>query len=138
MRIAAIYDIHGNLSALEPVLQEIRQAKVDCVVVGGDVLHGPLPRETIQCLLDLDIRAQFIAVIESLTVQLKAIGATWDDVVFRRMYTLDVPAFMKHCVQDKTFPLPWTRPSPSTLIGVTALSNPDFLVELEILVIIAE
>jgi enamine deaminase RidA (YjgF/YER057c/UK114 family) len=85
-----------------------------------------------------DIRSQFIAVIDSLTVQLKAIGATWDDVVFRRMYALDVPAFMKHCVQDKTFPLPWTRPSPSTLIGVTALSNPDFLVELEILVIIAE
>jgi Icc-related predicted phosphoesterase len=60
MRIAAIYDIHGNLSALEAVLEEIRQAKVDCVVVGGDVLPGPLPRETIQCLLDLDIPAQFI------------------------------------------------------------------------------
>ncbi|MGA3046024.1 MAG: metallophosphoesterase family protein [Terracidiphilus sp.] len=60
MRIAAIYDIHANLSALEAVLQEIRQAKVDCVVVGGDVLPGPLPRETLQCLLDLDIPAQFI------------------------------------------------------------------------------
>jgi hypothetical protein len=53
--VAAIYDIHANLSAFEAVLQEIRQAKVDCVVVGGDVLPGPLPRETIQCLLDLDI-----------------------------------------------------------------------------------
>jgi enamine deaminase RidA (YjgF/YER057c/UK114 family) len=85
-----------------------------------------------------DIRAQFIAVLDSLTVQLKAIGASWDDVVFRRMYALDVPAFMKHCVQDSTFPLPWTRPSPSTLIGVTALSNPDFLVELEIAAVIAD
>jgi predicted phosphodiesterase len=60
MRIAAIYDIHANLSALEAVLQEIRQVKVDCVIVGGDVLPGPLPCETIQCLLDLDIPAQFI------------------------------------------------------------------------------
>jgi predicted phosphodiesterase len=60
MRTAGIYDIHANLSALEAVLQEIRQAKVDCVVVGGDVLPGPLPRETIQCLLDLDIPVQFI------------------------------------------------------------------------------
>lgn len=60
MRIAAIYDIHANLSALEAVLQEIREANVDCVVVGGDVLPGPLPLETIQCLLDLDISAQFI------------------------------------------------------------------------------
>jgi hypothetical protein len=38
MRVAAIYDIDANLSALEAVLQEIRQAKVDCVLVGGDVL----------------------------------------------------------------------------------------------------
>ena len=60
MRIAAIYDIHANLPALEAVLDEIRQAKVDCVVVGGDVFPGPLPRETIQCLLDLDIPGQFI------------------------------------------------------------------------------
>ena len=37
---------HGNLSALEAVHQEIRQAKVDCVVVGGNVLPGPLSRET--------------------------------------------------------------------------------------------
>ena len=60
MRIAAIYDIHANLPALEAVLDEIRQAQVDCVVVGGDVFPGPLPHETIQCLLDLDIPTQFI------------------------------------------------------------------------------
>lgn len=45
MRIAAIYDIHANLSALESVLQEIRHSEVDCIVVGGDVLPGPLPRD---------------------------------------------------------------------------------------------
>ena len=60
MRIAAIYDIHANLSALDSVLEEIRQATVDCLVVGGDVFPGPLPRETIQCLLSIDIPAQFI------------------------------------------------------------------------------
>src|SRR5207248_684629 len=60
MRVAAIYDIHGNLPALEAVLQEIRQAEVDHVVVGGDVLPGPMPRETITCLLDLDIPVQFL------------------------------------------------------------------------------
>jgi hypothetical protein len=27
MRVAAIYDIHGNLSALEAVLNDIRQAR---------------------------------------------------------------------------------------------------------------
>ena len=60
MRVAAIYDIHGNLPALEAVLQDIRQAEVDQIVVGGDVLPGPMPRETLRCLLDLDIPVQFI------------------------------------------------------------------------------
>jgi len=60
MRVAALYDIQGNLPALEAVLQDIRQAEVDHVVVGGDVLPGPMPRETITCLLDLDIPVQFI------------------------------------------------------------------------------
>ncbi len=60
MRVAAIYDIHGNLPALEAVLQEIRQANVDHVVVGGDVFPGPMPRETLACLLNFEIPVQFI------------------------------------------------------------------------------
>lgn len=60
MRAAAIYDIHGNLPALEAVLQDMRQARVDHLVVGGDVVPGPMPRETLACLLDLDIPIQFI------------------------------------------------------------------------------
>jgi predicted phosphodiesterase len=60
MRVAAIYDIHGNLPALEAVLQDVRQAEVDLVVVGGDVLPGPMPCETIACLLDLEIPVRFI------------------------------------------------------------------------------
>lgn len=59
-RVAALYDIHGNLPALEAVLQEVRQAQVDQIVVGGDVFPGPMPRETIRFLLDLDIPVQFI------------------------------------------------------------------------------
>ncbi len=60
MRVAAIYDIHANLPALEAVLQDIRQAGVDQVVVGGDVLPGPMPNETMACLLNLDVPVQFI------------------------------------------------------------------------------
>ena len=40
MRVAGLYDIHGNLPALEAVLQDIRQAGVDQVVVGGDVVNA--------------------------------------------------------------------------------------------------
>ena len=60
MRVAALYDIHGNLPALEAVLEDIRRAAVDRVVVGGDVLPGPMPRETLTRLLNLDIPVQFI------------------------------------------------------------------------------
>jgi hypothetical protein len=61
-----------------------------------------------------DLRAQYAAVLDGLTLQLKAAGATWDDVVFRRMYALDVPAFLK-VLNDCTLPVPWdvNRPSPA-------------------------
>ncbi|HEX3551655.1 MAG TPA: metallophosphoesterase family protein [Thermoanaerobaculia bacterium] len=73
MRVAAIYDVHSNLPALAAVLQEIRQAGVDQIMVGGDVLPGPMPRETIEYLLGLDVPLQFIqgngdrAVLEAMT-----------------------------------------------------------------------
>ena len=60
MRIAALYDIHGNLPALEAVLAEVRQTGIDRIVVGGDVFPGPMPRETLACLLDTDTPVHFI------------------------------------------------------------------------------
>jgi putative phosphoesterase len=60
MRVAALYDIHGNLPALEAVLRDVRAAGVDQIVAGGDVLPGPMPRESLAQLLDLDIPVQFI------------------------------------------------------------------------------
>jgi predicted phosphodiesterase len=53
-------DIHGNLPALEAVLDQVRAARVDRIVVGGDVLPGPMPHETIARLLALDLPVQFI------------------------------------------------------------------------------
>ena len=50
MKIAALYDIHGNLPALEAVLQAVRAADVDLIVVGGDVVAGPQPIDTLACL----------------------------------------------------------------------------------------
>lgn len=60
MRVAALYDIHANLHALKAVLEDIRSADVECVVVGGDVLPGPMPAETLACLSDLDVPVRFI------------------------------------------------------------------------------
>ena len=59
-RVAALYDIHGNLPALEAVLREIRDDDVDEIVVGGDVMPGPMPKEALEALLDLNTKVQFI------------------------------------------------------------------------------
>jgi len=61
MRLAALYDIHGNLPALEAVLADVRRAGVDGIVVGGDVVPGPMPRETMACLQELDLPVQYIS-----------------------------------------------------------------------------
>jgi predicted phosphodiesterase len=60
MALAALYDIHANLPALEAVLEDIRRAKAERIIVGGDVLPGPMPRGTIERLLALDPPVQFI------------------------------------------------------------------------------
>lgn len=60
MRVAAIYDLHANLPALEAVLHDILQSSVDLLIVGGDIVPGPMPRESIECLLSLNIPVRFI------------------------------------------------------------------------------
>jgi putative phosphoesterase len=54
-RVAALYDIHGNLPALEAVLDDVRREGVELIVAGGDVLPGPMPQETLACLLGAGI-----------------------------------------------------------------------------------
>lgn len=60
MRIATLYDIHGNLPALEAVLVELEEVQPDLIVIGGDVVPGPLPRQTLARLRQLGERARFI------------------------------------------------------------------------------
>lgn len=60
MRVAALYDIHGNLSALEAVLADRRLEDVDAIVVGGDVVAGPFPAEVVDALEALGERVRFL------------------------------------------------------------------------------
>lgn len=50
MKIAALYDIHGNLPALKAVLKELEGIQPDVIVVGGDIVSGPMPAQTLACL----------------------------------------------------------------------------------------
>jgi predicted phosphodiesterase len=80
MRVAALYDIHANVPALEAVLKEVAAARVDEIIVGGDVVPGPMPRETLALLLGLDIPVRFIYGNGELAV-LAQIGVTDPEAV---------------------------------------------------------
>ena len=60
VRVAALYDVHGNLPALEAVLGDERLVEADLVVSGGDVAAGPFPRECVERLAALDDRVVFV------------------------------------------------------------------------------
>jgi predicted phosphodiesterase len=50
-RVAALYDVHGNLPALEAVLAEAGDGQL---VFGGDLAAGPMPAETLDRIMELD------------------------------------------------------------------------------------
>jgi putative phosphoesterase len=58
--VAALYDVHGNLPALEAVLADLAGIEPDLVVVGGDVALGPMPRETLERLLGAGREMRFV------------------------------------------------------------------------------
>ena len=60
MRVAALYDVHANLPALDAVLEDVARAGVDRIVVGGDIVPGPMPRQTLERLLALERPVEFI------------------------------------------------------------------------------
>ncbi len=56
MRLAIIADVHGNLLALEAVLDDIEAGGVDAIVNLGDCVTGPLwPAETLALLDAIDM-----------------------------------------------------------------------------------
>lgn len=60
MKVAAIYDIHGNLPALEAVIADVRASSAEEIVFGGDIIPGPMPVETLDFLASIDLPVRFI------------------------------------------------------------------------------
>jgi diadenosine tetraphosphatase ApaH/serine/threonine PP2A family protein phosphatase len=57
-RVAALYDVHGNLAALEAVLAEVDADWL--LLVGGDVASGPFPVEVLDRLRAYGSRVRFV------------------------------------------------------------------------------
>jgi putative phosphoesterase len=58
--VAALYDVHGNVPALDAVLAEPDVAAAEIVVFGGDVVAGPWPSETMERLRELGARTLWL------------------------------------------------------------------------------
>jgi predicted phosphodiesterase len=89
MRVAALYDIHGNLPALEAVLDEV-PADAE-IVIGGDIALGPQPLEVLELLDALGDRAQWIR--GNCEAQTPHTDALWEQ---RRLFTLERVGSERH------------------------------------------
>jgi putative phosphoesterase len=58
--VAALCDIHGNLPALDAVLADPAFARADVVVIGGDVVAGPMPAEVLDRLGQVELPIRWI------------------------------------------------------------------------------
>ena len=63
MKIAVLADIHGNLPALQVVVDHIERWRPDAVVVAGDIVNrGPRPLECLQIIQDRQRQEGWLAI----------------------------------------------------------------------------
>ena len=93
----------------------------------------PGDEATNKCVAPGDMRAQYVTVMQNLEKQLRAAGATWNDVVYRRTFVRDMDSYMA-VLRDPATPKFGDpgKPSPGTLVGVTRLTDPEFLLEIDL------
>jgi predicted phosphodiesterase len=58
--VLVLYDIHGNIDALDAVLGDPRASDADAVLVGGDAVPGPFARAVLDRLDGLDVPVHWI------------------------------------------------------------------------------
>ena len=83
-----------------------------------------------------DLPAQTRQVFANLETALKAAGATFDDVVKMNTYMRDASQLQVYRDARATY---FTKALPaSTLVEVSRLANPAFLIEIEVIAVVAE
>lgn len=86
-----------------------------------------------------DLRAQVERVFANLTVALAAAGATFHDVVKITYFVVDLkPEHVAHVREVRSKYLNMDAPPASTLIGIAALVVPEWLIEIEVVAVVAE
>jgi enamine deaminase RidA (YjgF/YER057c/UK114 family) len=79
-----------------------------------------------------DLKRQTEQTFENLRLALAAAGATWADVIVTRLYVVNLkPEHVPIIREIRGRYVSAERPPASTLVGVTALVGPDWLIEIE-------
>ena len=83
MLVAALYDIHGNIDALDAVLHELEHEAVDVIAIGGDIAWGAFPAEAADRVQSLGQRTLFIRgnADRELVVPVETTEPSWIDEV---------------------------------------------------------
>lgn len=86
-----------------------------------------------------DLKAQTEQVFENLRIALEAAGATFRHVVKSQIFVVgyrpeSLPVIRE--VRGRYFDM--ARPPASTLVGVTGLAHPDWLIEIELIAVVPE
>lgn len=85
-----------------------------------------------------DLRAQVERTFENLQAALAAAGATFNDVVKITYFVVDLkPEHVPHIREVRRKYLNVENPPASTLVGVAALVVPDWLIEIELIAVVA-
>jgi enamine deaminase RidA (YjgF/YER057c/UK114 family) len=109
-------------------------------VVGGKTIYvsGQVPVNASGTLVGKgDLRAQTIQVFENIQRLLAQAGAGFTDVVKVNIYVVNCQPKDVAVVREvrKSY-LSANQPPASTLVGVTSLVDPDFLVEIEVVAVV--
>ena len=90
--------------------------------------------ENYRCVAPGDLKGQYLQVMRNLEIQLKAAGAGWGDVVYRRSFVLDMDEYLR-VRKDPSLPAYWNPDNMpgSTTVQVSRLSDPQCLIEIDLL-----
>jgi enamine deaminase RidA (YjgF/YER057c/UK114 family) len=86
-----------------------------------------------------DLKAQTQQTFENLTIALAAAGATFRDVVKMNLYVVGLkPEHVPLLREVRGRYVSAEKPPASTLVGVSALVGADWLIEIEVVAVVAE
>ena len=102
-------------------------------------ISGQVANDKTGKVVSSDLRAQATQVFANLKTALAAAGATFDDVVKVNYYVKNLKSDMLPVIREvRNGYINKEHPPASTLVGVTALANDDYLLEIEAVAVLPD